>query len=75
MLSGSFPSNGNTFINFGGKYPSQGFTGWIPKVSDLAGESVLYDLEEGKFQITGTIEPYKRKPEIDILSKDPLALE
>ena len=22
---------GNTFINFGGKYPHQTFTGWIPK--------------------------------------------
>jgi len=26
-------NNGNTFINFGGKYPHQTFTGWIPKDS------------------------------------------
>jgi hypothetical protein len=28
---------GNTFINFGGRYPHQTFTGWIPKESELAG--------------------------------------
>jgi hypothetical protein len=32
---------GNTFINFGGKYPHQTFTGWIPKESELAGASTL----------------------------------
>jgi hypothetical protein len=30
---------GNTFINFGGKYPHQTFTGWIPKESELAGRA------------------------------------
>jgi hypothetical protein len=35
---------GNTFINFGGKYPHQTFTGWIPKDSEHAGGSTLYGL-------------------------------
>src|ERR1700680_3229097 len=28
---------GNTFLNFGGKYPNQTFTGYIPAGSELAG--------------------------------------
>ena len=36
---------GNTFINFGGKYPHQTFTGWIPKDSEIAGGSTLAGLE------------------------------
>src|ERR1700722_13410858 len=35
---------GNTFINFGGEYPQQTFTGWIPKDSELAGGSTLAGL-------------------------------
>jgi hypothetical protein len=42
-----FTSNkGSTFINFGGKYPHQTFTGYIPADSALAGSgSSLADLE------------------------------
>ena len=40
---------GNTFINFGGKYP--------------------------KIKITGTVELYKGKPKIKIMSKDQLVPE
>jgi hypothetical protein len=39
---------GNTFINFGGKYPHQTFTGWISKDSELAGGSTLAGLEGKK---------------------------
>jgi DNA/RNA endonuclease YhcR with UshA esterase domain len=66
---------GNTFINFGGKYPHQTFTGWIPKDSELADGSTLAGLEEKKVKISGTIELYKGKPEIKIMSNDQLALE
>jgi hypothetical protein len=45
---------GNTFINFGGKYPHQTFTGWIPKDSELAGGSTLTGLEGKKTRITAT---------------------
>jgi hypothetical protein len=37
--------NGNSFINFGGRYPHLTFTGWIPKDSELAGGSTLAGLE------------------------------
>ena len=33
--------NGNTFINFGGPYAHQTFTGWIPKNSEPADRSTL----------------------------------
>jgi DNA/RNA endonuclease YhcR with UshA esterase domain len=66
---------GNTFINFGGRYPNQTFTGWIPKDSTLAGGSTLAGLEGKKIKITGTIDLYKGKPEIKVMSKDQLALE
>jgi hypothetical protein len=29
---------GNTFINFGGAYPNQTFTGWTPAGTSLAGD-------------------------------------
>jgi DNA/RNA endonuclease YhcR with UshA esterase domain len=66
---------GNTFMNFGEKYPHQTFTGWIPKDSELADASALASLEGKKIKITGTIELYKGKPEIKVMSKDQLALE
>jgi hypothetical protein len=46
--------NGNTFINFGGPYPHQTFTGWIPKGSELANTSTLAGPEGKKLRITGT---------------------
>ena len=66
---------GNIFINFGGKYPYQTFSGWIPKESELAGGSGLAGLEGKRIKISGTIELYKGKPEIKIMSKDQLSLE
>jgi DNA/RNA endonuclease YhcR with UshA esterase domain len=68
-------SKGNTFINFGGKYPHQTFTGSIPKDSELAGGSALAALEGKKIKIRGTIELYRGKPEIRIMSKDQLSIE
>jgi DNA/RNA endonuclease YhcR with UshA esterase domain len=66
---------GNTFINFGGKYPHQTFTGGIPKDSELAGGSTLAGLDGKKIKITGTIDLYKGKAEIKIMSKDQLVSE
>jgi hypothetical protein len=34
---------GNTFLNFGGKYPNQTFTGYIPAGSELAEDQVDRD--------------------------------
>jgi hypothetical protein len=73
-----FTSNeGNAFIDFGGKYPHQTFTGYIPARSALAsgGDSSLAGLEGKRVKITGTIDLYKGKPEIKITSKDQLVLE
>jgi hypothetical protein len=75
VVAVSTSSKGNTFVNFGGKYPHQTFTGWIPKDSELAGGSTLAGLEGKKIKITGTIELYKGKPEIKIMSKDQLTPE
>jgi hypothetical protein len=72
-----FTSNkGNTFIDFGGDYPHQTFTGYVPAGSALAGgDSSLAALEGKRIKITGTIDLYKGKPEIKITSKDQLVLE
>ena len=58
-----------------GKYSHQTFTGWIPNDSELAGGSTLAGLEGKKVKTSGTIELYKGKPEIKIMSNDQLALE
>ncbi len=60
--------NGNTFLNFGGAYPNQTFTGFIPldargtvgDVSALAHKVVT---------ITGQVRIYKGKPEIVVTSR------
>jgi|SRR5271165_1268253 len=66
---------GNAFINFGGVYPNQTFTGWIPTGSPLASFDSLKLLRGKKVKITGTIELYQGKPEIKIMSKDQLVSE
>jgi DNA/RNA endonuclease YhcR with UshA esterase domain len=67
--------NGNTFLNFGDAYPNQTFTGWIPKQSSLADDASLSTLEGKRVRITGTIDLYKGKPEIKIMSEGQLVFE
>jgi hypothetical protein len=67
--------NGNTFLNFGAAYPNQSFTGWIPKDSPLAADASLSVLEGKKVRIIGTIDLYKGKPKIKVMTKDQLDLE
>jgi DNA/RNA endonuclease YhcR with UshA esterase domain len=67
--------NGNTFLNFGAAYPNQTFTGWISNDSTLASEASLSALEGKRVRITGTIDLYKGKPEIKIMSKEHLITE
>jgi hypothetical protein len=50
-------------------------TGWIPKHSELAGGYTLAGLGRKRIKINGSIELYKGKPEIKIMSKDQLVLE
>jgi len=60
---------GNTFLNFGGKYPNQTFTGYFPASSPLAAEQWLRTLQGKEIGISGTVELYKEKPEIKVLSR------
>jgi hypothetical protein len=60
--------NGNTFLNFGAKYPNQTFTGYIPAGSELTGDRWTVTLQGKVIGITGTVELYKGKPEIKVLS-------
>src|SRR5262249_32967757 len=54
---------GNRFLNMGGTYPNQAFTGWIPSKS--AGVfSVLPNVAGKTCAITGQVQPYKGRPEI-----------
>jgi len=60
---------GNTFLNFGGKYPNQTFTGYIPAGSELAGDCWTVTLQGNVIGITGTVELYQGKPEIKVMSR------
>jgi DNA/RNA endonuclease YhcR with UshA esterase domain len=71
----STSKRGNTFINFGGVYPNQTFTGWIPAGTPLASDPSLQSLQGKKIKITGLIELYRGKPEIRILSRDQITEE
>ena len=70
-----FTHGRNFFIDLGKPYPHQTITGWIPENSALADQSRFYDLEGKKIRMTGTIELYKGKPEIKLMSKDQMTME
>jgi len=71
----STSQKGNAFINFGGVYPNQTFTGWIPTGTPLACYTSLQLLKGKKIKITGRIELYRGKPAIRVLSKSQIAEE
>src|SRR5262249_18825215 len=71
----STSKRGNTFINFGGVYPNQTFTGWIPAGTPLASDPSLQSFQGKKIKITGLIELYRGKPEIRIMSKGQIQSE
>jgi hypothetical protein len=54
---------GNRFLNMGGAYPNQAFTGWIPSKSAVV-FSALPNVTGKTCAITGRPQPYKEKPEI-----------
>jgi len=64
---------GNTFINLGGIYPNQCFTGWISAGPDR--DTSLELLKGRKIKITGTIQLYQGKPEIRIQSRSQIVEE
>lgn len=54
---------GNRFLNMGGTYPNQAFTGWIP-TKNAGVFSALPNVAGKMCSITGQVQPYKGKPEI-----------
>jgi DNA/RNA endonuclease YhcR with UshA esterase domain len=66
---------GNTFINFGGVYPNQTFTGWIPASTPLASDPAIQSLQGKRIKINGLIELYHGKPEIRVFSRDQITEE
>src|SRR6267378_7139939 len=66
---------GNTFLNIGGAYPNQTFTGWIPPASPVSKSPTLAGIEGKRVKITGRIELYKGKPEIRINAASQLEVE
>ena len=73
----SISKKGHAFLNFGGGYPKQVFTGFVPAehVSAVGGEKYLQSLADNPVTITGKIELYKGKPEIVISSAAQIATE
>jgi hypothetical protein len=75
VVAVSTSKKGNTFINFGGVYPNQTFTGWIPAGTPLASDASIKSLQSKRIKISGLIELYRGKPEIRILSRDQITEE
>jgi len=61
---------GTTFISFGGEYPNQTFAGFIAAGSKIASHKRLTMIRGKTISITGTIELYKGKPGIEVVSAD-----
>ena len=59
---------GTTFINFGRDYPNQTFAGFIAAGSRIATARSIAALRGKIIGITGTIELYRGKPEIKVVS-------
>ena len=66
----SVSKKGHAFLNFGGNYPNQIFTGFVPaqNVAKVGGEEFLRSLADNAVTVSGKIELYKGKPEIVISS-------
>jgi hypothetical protein len=61
---------GTAFICFGRDYPNQTFAGFIAAGSKTATDQQIATLQGKMIGISGTIEVYKGKPEIEIVSAD-----
>jgi DNA/RNA endonuclease YhcR with UshA esterase domain len=61
---------GTAFINFGGEYPNQKFAGYIAAGSKVASRKRLTMIPGKTISITGKIELYQGKPEINVISAD-----
>jgi len=59
---------GTTLINFGRDYPDQTFAGFIAAGSKISTDQQIAALQGKMIGITGTIEVYQGKPEIEVTS-------
>jgi hypothetical protein len=65
---------GNRFLNMGGAYPNQAFTGWIPSKSAGA-FSVVPNVTGKACAIADEVQPYKGKPEVVLNSPSQVRCE
>ena len=70
VVSVTTSSLGTAFINFGLEYPDQAFAGFISAGSKVATDHRITTLPGKTIGITGKIELYQGKPEIQITSAD-----
>jgi DNA/RNA endonuclease YhcR with UshA esterase domain len=61
---------GTAFINFGREYPDQTFAGFIAAGSKMTTDQRIGTLQGKIIGITGIIELYQGKPEIEVTTTD-----
>jgi DNA/RNA endonuclease YhcR with UshA esterase domain len=61
---------GTAFISFGREYPNQTFAGFIAAGSKMTSDQRIDTLQGKIIGITGKIELYQGKPEIEVTSAD-----
>jgi hypothetical protein len=68
----SISKKGHAFLNFGGRYPNQIFTGFVPAehVSAVGGEKFLQSLADNPVTITGKIELYTSRRSLFVAISD-----
>jgi DNA/RNA endonuclease YhcR with UshA esterase domain len=67
-------TRGNTFLNFGGHYPQQAFTAFIPE-KNTAMFPNAHELQGKTVEVSGRVKLYKDKPEIVLESPSQLKTE
>lgn len=65
-------NRGNVFLNMGGHYPNQAFTGFI-RAGDVGQFHNIQSYQGKTVNISGTIKLYKGKPEIELRSASQLS--
>jgi hypothetical protein len=65
----------NSFLNIGGAYPNQTFTGFIKAGTDLSLDAEFIKSLQGKeIGIVGNVQLYKGKPEIVVTEKEQIKI-